>query len=191
MTTGILRDTLDLDRGAGGFRRLKAIHSSPSIKWHAMLFPDTKSFSKEVEKKTPQDRRVVLLAEDDVEMRLLLSLVLQRHGYTVIECKDGGDLYAKIRPLLRGKKGAAFDLIISDIRMPGHTGLEIVEDLAGLQGRPPLILITAFGDAATHERSRQLGAAAVLNKPFEIDLFIKVVHDLLVAPKEEGMRENE
>jgi CheY-like chemotaxis protein len=132
--------------------------------------------------KFEQGRRVVLLAEDDLEMRLLLSLALQKDGWSVIECKDGMNLLAQLGPLLNGQNEVECDLIITDIRMPGVTGMEVVEGLAGLPGCPPVILTTAFGDAETHERARQLGVAAVLDKPFEIEEFIRVVHDVLMAP---------
>jgi CheY-like chemotaxis protein len=127
-------------------------------------------------------RRVVLLAEDDMEMRLLLSLALQKEGCSVIECKDGLNLSAQLEPLLNGKNEVEYDLIVTDIRMPGVSGLEVVQDLTGLPGCPPMVLITAFGDAETHERGRQLGVAAVLDKPFEIEDFISVVHDALMVP---------
>jgi len=132
-----------------------------------------------------QARRVVLLAEDDMEMRLLLSLTLQKEGYSVIECKDGLNLSAQLESLLNGEIDVEYDLIVTDIRMPGVSGLEVVQGLAGLPGCPPMILITAFGDAETHERGHQLGVAAVLDKPFEIEDFISVVHDVLIVPEKE------
>jgi CheY-like chemotaxis protein len=136
-----------------------------------------------------QARRVVLLAEDDMEMRLLLSLTLQKEGCSVIECKDGVDLLAQIGPLLKGENEVEYDLIVTDIRMPGVSGLEVVEGLAGLPGGPPVILITAFGDVETHDHARQLGVAAVLDKPFEIEDFIKAVHDVLMVPEKKQFAE--
>ena len=135
-----------------------------------------------MDEKFGQGRRVALLAEDDMEMRLLLSLSLQNDGWSVIECNDGMGLLAQIAPLLDGEKEVAYDLIITDIRMPGVTGMEVVEGLAEMPGCPPMILITAFGDVETHEHARQLGVAAVLDKPFEIDAFIRAAHDALAAP---------
>ncbi len=129
-----------------------------------------------------QSLRVVLLAEDDMEMRLLLSLALQKEGCSVIECKDGVNLAAQLEPVLNGEIEVEYDLIITDIRMPGVSGLEAVQGLACLPGCPPMILITAFGDAETHERARQVGVAAVLDKPFEIEDFIRVVRDVLMVP---------
>jgi CheY-like chemotaxis protein len=130
-----------------------------------------------------QARRVVLLAEDDMEMRLLLSLALQKEGCSVIECKDGVNLSAQIKPLANCEPDVEYDLIITDMRMPGVSGLEVVQGIADLPGCPPMILITAFGDVETHARASQLGVNAVLDKPFEIEDFIKVVHAVLMAPE--------
>jgi CheY-like chemotaxis protein len=128
--------------------------------------------------KLAEGRRVALLAEDDREMRLLLSLTFHRNGWNVIECMDGIELMARLAPLLEGENAAVCDLIITDIRMPGMTGMEVVEKLARIQGCPPVIMITAFGNAETHELARQLGVAAILDKPFEIEDLIKTADDL-------------
>ena len=68
-----------------------------------------------------------------------------------------------------------YDLIISDIRMPGVTGLEVLEGASQTDGFPPMILITAFGNEETHEQAERLGAVAFLDKPFEIELMIETV----------------
>jgi len=121
-----------------------------------------------------------------MEMRLLLSLTLQKEGCSVIECKDGVDLSAQLESLLIGEIGVEYDLIVTDVRMPGVSGLEVVQSLAGLPGCPPMILITAFGDAETHERAHQLGVAVVLDKPFEIEDFTRVVHDVLMVTEKKS-----
>jgi CheY-like chemotaxis protein len=131
--------------------------------------------------KSEHIRRVVLLAEDDMEMRLLLSLALQKEGCSVIECRDGMHLLTQIEPSLNVENEVKHDLIVTDVRMPGMTGMQVVEGLTSLPGRPPVILITAFGEAETHRRAQQLGVAAVLDKPFEIEEFITVVREVLVA----------
>ncbi|GAB6909706.1 conserved hypothetical protein [Desulfosarcina cetonica] len=126
-----------------------------------------------------QNLGIVLLAEDDAEMRILLSLALKKNQCKVIECKNGVELLSKIEPILNGEKDVGYDLIITDIRMPGITGMEVLEGIAGLPGCPPMILITAFGDPQTHEKGRQFGAAAVLDKPFELAELTGIVHTLL------------
>jgi len=123
-------------------------------------------------------QRRVLLAEDDYEMRALLSLALREAGYDVCECGNGADLLTTLS-LLEASTAGVFDLVISDIRMPGASGLDVLEDLRHRKGVPPVILITAFGDDETHARARQLGAAAVFDKPFETDDLLSKVREVL------------
>ena len=127
------------------------------------------------EKKTPR----VLLAEDNDEMRRLLAHALSEDGYKVIQCRDGGEFLIRLQPFIIDKRSVDFDVIISDIRMPGLTGLEILEDLHECKGFPPMILITAFGDEETHAQAEKFGAAAMFDKPFEIDALLSKVHELL------------
>ena len=102
-------------------------------------------------------------------MRHLLAKVLCADGYATVECRDGIDLFARLEAFVGRRATLDFDAIISDIVMPGLTGLEILEALHGHNGFPPVILITAFGDKGTHGRARKAGAVAVLDKPFGID----------------------
>lgn len=114
----------------------------------------------------------VLLAEDDRELRRLLAAELRKEGYIVEEAGSGFDLLELLGDLaLRNK---AFDLIITDIRMRGLTGLSIVEGLRsgitpGTSGTP-VILMTAFGDEDTHAEAKRLGAT-MFDKPFDLDDF--------------------
>ena len=126
----------------------------------------------------------ILLAEDDNEMRALLVFALQRAGYEVIECLDGVGLLAHLEPFLNTGKSQDmhFSLIISDIRMPGLTGLEVLEGIKGHNEFPPVILITAFGDQKTHEMAEILGAAAIFDKPFDVDDLLTKVRELLPPP---------
>lgn len=124
-----------------------------------------------IKKKIPH----ILLAEDNHEMRALLSMSLRKNGYEVTEFADGHSMLEYFFSVNSVQKEAAFDLIISDIRMPFLTGMEILEGLHNAEGFPPVILITAFGDEETHEQAYLLGAAAVFDKPFDIeDLLTKV-----------------
>ena len=112
----------------------------------------------------------VLLAEDDRELRRFLVEVLQRDGYRIIEAESGHDLLDRLWERSRSKCG--FDLIISDNRMPGATGLAVLEGLRNECEPPigdtPIILITAFGDPKVHAEAERLGAV-VFDKPFDID----------------------
>lgn len=129
----------------------------------------------------------VLLAEDDDEMRSLLATALRRDGYDVRTCTNGINLLERVAPSFPHGGIEDYALIISDIRMPGLSGLEVLADLQGHASAPPLILITAFGDDETHARAERLGALAVLDKPFPIDRLLDAAHRI-VDPQQAGRR---
>lgn len=121
----------------------------------------------------------VLLAEDDDEMRWIVASRLRRCGYEVVECRDGLELADQLGI---GQNGPALavDLVISDIQMPYITGLEILRALLAVRtAHLPVILITSFGDSETHEEAQRLGAAAVVDKPFELSRLVDVVETVL------------
>ena len=128
----------------------------------------------------------VLLAEDDDDMRKLLIRALREDGYAAVECCNGVDLFARLEPFIVHGVALEFDVIVSDIRMPGLTGLEILEDLHDFQRFPPMILITAFGDKGVHARARSAGAVAVLDKPFDIEALLTKLHE--IAPRDRDRR---
>ena len=122
----------------------------------------------------------ILLAEDDKEMRSLLALMLRKEGYQVCECMDGLSLLDMLSSFfLPDEEHENFDLIISDIRMPGVTGMEILMGANELDDFPPIILITAFGDKETHVQAERLGAVALFDKPFDIDEMLEKVRAIL------------
>ena len=61
------------------------------------------------------------------------------------------------------------DLVISDIRMPGYSGFEVLAGLRRADRRTPFILITALGEHETYAEARRLGATFIFHKPFEVD----------------------
>jgi len=127
-----------------------------------------------IKKKIPH----ILLAEDNPDMRKLLAMSLRKNGYEVIEFSDGLSMLEHYFAVASVQKEAAYDLVISDIRMPGITGIEILEEMHEQKGFPPVILITAFGDEETHEQADILGAVAMFDKPFNIDDLIAKVQEI-------------
>lgn len=109
----------------------------------------------------------VLVCEDDDELRQLISSTLLRAGFEVTTARDGRQLVDHVaRRQLAGQ--SPFDLIVSDIRMPGMTGLEALQGLRAADWNIPVLLITAFPSAETEDEARRLGAHAVLAKPFAL-----------------------
>jgi len=130
---------------------------------------------------TPARTPHILLAEDTEEMRTVIAVRLRQQGYSVTECADGAELLARLGAYLHPETvenpadSRKYDLVISDVRMPGVFGTSIVEGATECADFPPTILITAFGDDETHEKARRFGVSAVMDKPFDMsDLLEKV-----------------
>ncbi|MCC7537411.1 MAG: response regulator [Deltaproteobacteria bacterium] len=115
-------------------------------------------------------RARVLLAEDDHEFRRLVAGMLRRNGYVVDEAATGLDMLSRLADVaVRRRK---FDLIVSDVRMPGMSGLQVIEGMqlsSGLRRLgTPVIFMTAFGDRDLRDQASRLGAT-ILDKPFDLD----------------------
>jgi CheY-like chemotaxis protein len=127
-------------------------------------------------------RGQILIAEDDQEFRTLLVQCFRKLGYDVTECRHGVELIGQLACLEQPARPDDFDLIITDIRMPGVTGLSVLEGLREFTNAPPVILITAFGDEETHAAANRFGAAAVIDKPFEMADLLAKAQEILSGP---------
>jgi DNA-binding NtrC family response regulator len=119
----------------------------------------------------------VLLVEDDDEMRGLLKSILHADGYDVVEAATGREGVSCIYDAwgVGGRSARHLDLIISDVRMPGWGGLDLLDVVRRVRMGIPVLLITAFGAPETHQEAARLGAGAVLDKPFALDTFRSTV----------------
>ena len=109
----------------------------------------------------PESRQVVLVADDDEDIRALVSLRLQRSGYEVVAARDGEEAFrlaCEHHP----------DLAVLDVGMPRLTGYEVTERLRENEGTRslPVILLTARAQESDRERGLQAGADAYIKKPF-------------------------
>jgi DNA-binding response OmpR family regulator len=118
--------------------------------------------------KLPSPKRI-LLAEDDPDLRSLLAAALALDGHQITEASDGTEVLEQLAATLgEAEPVPGFDLIISDIRMPGWSGLDVLAGLRHYPVVPPVVLITAFGGERLHADARRLGAVATLDKPFDL-----------------------
>ena len=116
----------------------------------------------------PMMRRV-LLAEDNGELRELLQRALELDGYEVIGFADGTTLVDYLGDALRAQSDTIVpDIIVSDIRMPGFSGMDVLAALRRADLEVPVILITAFGNEEIEAEARRLGASLFI-KPFDLD----------------------
>jgi len=105
----------------------------------------------------------ILVVDDERSMRELLAIVLKREGYDVTLAENG-------RMAVAALERGPFDLLISDIKMPDMSGVEVLR--AAKQIDPDIlgIMITAFASTETAIEAMRLGACDYLSKPFDIDL---------------------
>ena len=117
-------------------------------------------------------RPVVLVAEDDDDLRRLIVGKLRRRGCDTLDARNGVELAELLvaRAIESLGRRTPIGLVISDIRMPGRTGLEILGMVRASGLAVPVILITGFGDPATHAEALGLGATAVFDKPVDLDV---------------------
>ncbi len=125
---------------------------------------------------------LVLVAEDDDELRSLLATVLRRDGHDVHEVRSGTQLLRFLEVAAGAGPGAPSlpDLVVSDVKMPGLTGLEVASAIRRAALPVPIVLITAFGDEDAHRRADELGAT-MLDKPFDLGALRGAVRTLLSA----------
>lgn len=121
----------------------------------------------------------ILIAEDDAAMRTMLDASLTRAGFEVLTAADGRELLALLEEMRAEDRLP--NLIISDISMPGMSGLDVLVRLQRMKLELPIILITAFGDARTHRRARALGAVEVIDKPLDLRFLCTRVAEIVEA----------
>lgn len=110
----------------------------------------------------------ILLVDDDVAISRSLRRLLEQIGHTITMCSDG-------RAALDAYKAGDFDVVLSDLAMPGMSGLELLRELRAYDGEARVLIFTgqALGrqvDEALHD-----GAAAVLRKPFELEEVLRAM----------------
>ena len=121
--------------------------------------------------KTP-NRFLILVVDDDAGMREVISDELQAQGYKVIEAANGLQAFELVR-------SQNIDLVVSDIRMPGGSGIELLENLRALQkAKPAVILISGFPDLSETE-AKEKGAIALLDKPFHAEQLVELTANAL------------
>jgi CheY-like chemotaxis protein len=118
-------------------------------------------------------RASVLVAEDDRDLRRIVSVALAYDGYEVIEVADGDALLAYLA------SNPAPEVIVSDVCMPHCSGLDALVQLRELGVHSPVVLMTAFPDHCSEAGARELGAVTLVEKPFELDDLRMIVMNIL------------
>jgi len=114
----------------------------------------------------------VLLADDETTLRENLAEVLEEEGFKVIACRDGA-------AALKALKTTSVDAIITDLRMPGVTGMELIDQAVKLAPEALIIVITAFGEVETAVQAMKKGVRDYICKPLIFDEVIFKLKRLL------------
>lgn len=106
----------------------------------------------------------IILIDDDEWIRDAMSCFFEGEGCRLHTAETAEEA-------LRIIKGAGFDIIITDYRLPGMSGLDLIEALKDeiKQKNPVLILVTAFGSADVLSQAKKLGVDSVIQKPFKAE----------------------
>ncbi len=114
----------------------------------------------------------ILVVDDEEILIKTMNRLLEKQGYQVYTAKNGVDAQVLIEE-------ESFDLIISDIRMPGQNGIETIksiqEFLRNKKDEIPVIFITGFADEKMENEAKKLKPIAYLTKPFDTKELIQII----------------
>ena len=116
----------------------------------------------------------ILLAEDDDSLRTFLAGALTKAGHDVLDFPDG-------ELALDALMSASFDLLLTDIVMPGIDGVELARKAADLQPDMKIVFITGFAAVALNPANQAPAKAKVLSKPFHLRELVAEVEKVMAA----------
>ncbi|MDH3386530.1 MAG: response regulator [Gammaproteobacteria bacterium] len=114
----------------------------------------------------------IWIIDDDQSMRWVLEKTLVNNGYRVSAFESGSVALANFK---RASQTERPNLIITDVRMPGINGFELLKQIKNISPRTPIIIMTAYTDLDTTVQNFQEGAFEYLTKPFDIDDALQLV----------------
>ncbi len=115
---------------------------------------------------------LVWIIDDDQSMRWVLEKTLSNNGYQVAVYESGSVALTRFK---RASPDDRPQLIITDVRMPGINGFELLKQIKNIAAQIPIIVMTAYADLDTTVQAYQEGAFEYLPKPFDIDDALKLV----------------
>jgi CheY-like chemotaxis protein len=119
--------------------------------------------------------RKVLVVDDDPAVRKSIDRVLTGKGYAVITAENGEEALRKLNE-------EKYDLVYTDIRMPGMSGLEVAEQVKARKPWTPVVIITGYGTDAAQARAKAAGVSSFVHKPLSPEMIEDSARDALAAP---------
>ena len=123
----------------------------------------------------------ILIVDDELNMRLVLTAMLKKEGYEIASAADGSEALSIL-------KSGPIDAVITDLKMPNVDGMELLNHMNDKHPALPVIIITAHGTVATAVKALKKGALDYITKPFDLDELKNVISK---AMKTRTLKENE
>ena len=114
------------------------------------------------------EKKRILVVDDEQNSREGLTKILIKEGYEVVAAESGEEALAEA-------KKQEFDLIITDLRMPEISGIDVLEKIRAKKPDIGVIIVTAYGEVNSYLKAMTLGAFEYLNKPIKLDELRRVI----------------
>jgi CheY-like chemotaxis protein len=121
--------------------------------------------------------RKVLVVDDDPVVRKSFDRVLSSKGYAVITAGNGEEALRKLNE-------EKYDVVYTDVRMPGMSGLEVAEQVKARKPWTPVVIITGYGTEAAEARAKAAGVSSFLHKPLSPEMIEDSARAALATPAE-------
>lgn len=122
-------------------------------------------------------KKRILIADDEAALLHTMAFTLKRKGYEVVIVEDGKSAYKKTMETYQNDK--LYDLIITDIQLPGLSGSELILKIREAGINTPILAITGFGNMNMAVDLMRAGCNDYLDKPFSMNEFINRILKLL------------
>ena len=119
----------------------------------------------------------ILLVEDEADLLLAMRILLEGHGYAVIDATTGADG-------LRAVERERPDLVVLDVGLPDVDGLDVLAKLRErpLADQPVVVMLSAHASGHTAAKARELGCDRYVTKPFDPDELVETIESMLDRP---------
>lgn len=118
----------------------------------------------------------ILVVDDEEGARELFFTILSDEGYDITLANNGEEALGRF-------KTDAYDLVITDIKMPVMDGLQLLQEIRKAGSKTDVIMVTAYGEVESYLKAMSLGAAEYINKPIRIKELKRIVHKVLTERK--------
>ena len=132
-------------------------------------------------------KRYILVADDEQNTLLTMQFILEVADYRVVTAMDGQEALSKV--LKAREDGDPVDLLITDVQMPGLTGLELMDELNRLEINMPVLAVTGYGTSELVTKLMDRGCDKCLDKPIDEEELVECVAMLLEPDRNDTVGE--